>query len=200
MALRLSNPRKLRTPGSYELRQRFCRAVLWACLLASPFFLGLIAGWVFGIRVNLTPSLPLGFYITSHSSNAKLVEFCPQGKAAYVSLIRQYRTAGACPDGGAPLLKPGVAFPGDEVEVSANGIRVNGQLLPNSAGRFRDHLQRPLEPWPYGTYRVEPGTVWVVSSFNSYSFDSRYYGAIPTSAIRHHLRPLWTFATEVPQQ
>jgi len=128
------------------------------------------------------------------------VEFCPQGSAASISLSRKYRSAGACPDGGAPLLKPAVAFPGDKVEVSANGIRVNGRLLANSAGRFRDHLQRPLDPWPYGTYKVESGTVWVVSSFNSYSFDSRYYGAIPASAIRYHLRPLWTFATEVPQQ
>src|SRR5580700_8252732 len=200
MALRLPNPLKFKILGSYELHQRLRRAVLWACVLASPFLLGLIAGWVFGIRLNLTPSLPLGFYITSRSSNAKLVEFCPQGKAASISLSRQYRTAGACPDGGAPLLKPGVAFPGDEVEVSANGIRVNGQLLPNSTGRFRDHLERPLDPWPYGTYKVAPGTVWVVSSFNSSSFDSRYYGAIPESSIRHHLRPFWTFATEVPQQ
>src|SRR6202521_6178243 len=200
MTLRLSNPLRLKTRGSYELRKRVHRAVLWACLLASPFFLGLIAGWIFGIRFNLTPSLPRGFYIISHSPSANLVEFCPQGTAASISLSRQYRIAGACPDGGAPLLKPAVAFPGDEVEVSANGIRVNGQLLPNSAGQFRDHLHRPLDPWPYGTYKVEPGTVWVVSSFNSYSFDSRYYGAIPTSAIRHHLRPLWTFATEVPQQ
>ncbi len=200
MALRLPNPLKFKILGSYELHQRLRRAVLSACVLASPFFLGLIAGWVFGIRLNLTPSLPLGFYITSRSSNANLVEFCPQGNAASISLSRQYRTAGTCPDGGAPLLKPAVAFVGDEVEVSANGIRVNGQLLPNSAGRFRDHLQRPLDPWPYGTYKVEPGTVWVVSSFNSYSFDSRYYGAIPISAIRHHLRPLWTFATEVPRQ
>jgi conjugative transfer signal peptidase TraF len=128
------------------------------------------------------------------------VEFCPQGYAGSISLSRQYRSAGVCPDGGAPLLKPAVAFPGDKIEVSANGIRVNGQLLTNSAGRFRDHLLRPLEPWPYGTYKVEPGTVWVVSSFNSYSFDSRYYGPIPDSTIRHHLRPLWTFATEAPQQ
>ena len=177
MTLRLPNPLKLKTSGSYELRQRVRRAVLWACLLASPFFLGLIAGWVFGIRLNLTPSLPRGFYITSHSPSANLVEFCPQGAAASISLSRQYRTAGVCPDGGAPLLKPAVAFPGDHVEVSADGIRVNEQLLPNSAGRFRDHLQRPLDPWPYGTYKVEPGTVWVISSFNSYSFDSRYYGA-----------------------
>src|ERR1700676_5088920 len=200
MALPLSNHLKFKILGSYELHHRLRRAGFLALPLGSPLFFGLIAGWVFGIRVNLTPSLPLGFYITSHSSNANLAEFCPQGKAAYVSLIRQYRTAGACPDGGAPLLKPAVAFPGDDVEVSANGIRVNGQLLPNSAGRFRDHLQRPLDPWPNGTYKVEPGTVWVVSSFNSYSFDSRYYGAIPNSAIRHHLRPLWTFATETPQQ
>src|SRR5882762_10156258 len=90
MALRLSNPLKFKIPGSYELHLRLRRAVLWACLLTSPFFLGLIAGWVFGIRVNLTPSLPLGFYITSHSSNANLVEFCPQGKAADVSLIRRF--------------------------------------------------------------------------------------------------------------
>jgi conjugative transfer signal peptidase TraF len=200
MAISLSNPLKLKTPGSYELRDRLRRAVFWACLLASPFFLGLVAGWVFGIRFNLTPSLPLGFYITSRSPDANLVEFCPQGAAATISLGRQYRTLGACPDGGAPLLKPAVAFPGDHVEVSADGIRVNGQPLPNSAGRFRDHLQRPLDPWAYGTYRVEPGTVWVISSFNSYSFDSRYYGAIPEASIRHHLRPLWTFDTEVPQQ
>ena len=200
MEINPSNPLKLRTPGSYELRERFRRAVFWACLLASPFFLGLIAGSIFGVRLNLTPSLPRGFYITSHSPSANLVEFCAQGTAASISLSRQYRTAGACPDGGAPLLKPAVAFPGDLVEVSANGIRVNGRLLPNSAGRFRDHSQRAIDPWPYGTYNVEPGTVWVISSFNIYSFDSRYYGPIPESSIRHHLRPLWMFATKVPQQ
>ena len=82
MALHHSNVLKLKTPGSYELRQRLLRAVLWACLLASPFFLGLIAGWVFGVRLNLTPSLPRGFYITSNSPSANLVEFCPQGTAA----------------------------------------------------------------------------------------------------------------------
>src|ERR1700688_1627212 len=107
MALRLSNPLKFKIPGSYELHNRLRRAVLWACLLGSPFFLGLIAGWVFGIRVNLTPSLPLGFYITSHSSKAKLFESSREGKGPYIRLPRQYRTAGACPDGGAPLLKPG---------------------------------------------------------------------------------------------
>jgi len=200
MALGLSNLPSRRTLGSYEPRQRLRRAILWACLLAFPFFIGLVGGWIFGIRFNLTPSLPRGFYIISNLPSANLVEFCPQGEAASISLSRRYRTVGACPDGGAPLLKPVVAFPGDRIEVTADGIRVNGQLLRNSAGRFKDHLQRPLVPWAYGTYTVDPGTVWVVSSFNVFSFDSRYYGPIPTSSIRHHLRPLWTFATEAPHQ
>ncbi len=52
MALRLSNPQNRKIPGSYELHHRLRRAVPWACMLGSPFFLGLIAGWVFGIRVN----------------------------------------------------------------------------------------------------------------------------------------------------
>lgn len=200
MGLRLSNPLKLRTHGFYDLRQRVRRAVFWTCLLAAPLFIGLVGGWVFGIRFNLTPSLPRGFYIISNLPSANLVEFCPEGAASSISLGRHYRSAGSCPDGGAPLLKPAVAFPGDQVVVGADGIRVNGQLLRNSAGRFKDHLQQPLDPWPYGTYTVQPGTVWVVSTFNIYSFDSRYYGPISVSSIGHHLRPLWTFAAVPPRQ
>ena len=36
------------------------------------------------------------------------------------------------------------------------------------------------------------GTVWVASSFNSRSFDSRYFGPISESAIKHRLVPIWT--------
>ena len=195
MALRLSNPHNPKIPGCYELHHRLRRAVLWACLLGSPFFLGSLR-LGFRHRVNLTPSLPLGFSLPAIRQRQNLLS-----SARKETRPISRSSANIAPQGLAgwrsTASKPGVAFPGDEVEVSANGIRVNGHLLPNSAGRFRDHLQRPLDPWPYGTYKVERGTVWVVSSFNSYSFDSRYYGPIPNSAIRHHLRPLWTFATEV---
>jgi type IV secretory pathway protease TraF len=36
------------------------------------------------------------------------------------------------------------------------------------------------------------GTVWVISSFNSRSFDSRYFGPIPASSIRSRLQALIT--------
>ena len=181
---------------AHEFAAPFCGPACWRLPSSSD---SLRAGFSASVLISLLPSRA-AFTSPASRPAQPLWSSAPQGAAASISLSRQYRTAGACPDGGAPLLKPAVAFSGDQVQVSADGIRVNGKLLPNSTGRFRDHLQRPLDPWPYGTYRVEPGTVWVISSFNSYSFDSRYYGAIPEASIRHHLRPLWMFTTEVGQQ
>ena len=74
--------------------------------------------------------------------------------------------------------------------LTAQGVSVNGVRLPNSAPRTRDTAGRPLTPWPFGTYRVEPGTIWVVSSYEARSFDSRYFGPIRNSQVLDHLRPL----------
>ena len=78
------------------------------------------------------------------------------------------------------------------VELSARGISVNGVLLPNTAPLSKDTKGRPLEAWPFGRYPVTPGTVWVASSYHPRSFDSRYFGPISTSAIRHRLKTFLT--------
>ena len=62
------------------------------------------------------------------------------------------------------------------MEVSGRGIAVNGLLLPNTAPKTMDSQGRPMKSWPYGQYRVPLGLVWVASSYNSWSFDSRYFG------------------------
>jgi hypothetical protein len=46
--------------------------------------------------------------------------------------------------------------------------------------------------WPYGEYRVTPGFVWVASSYNPWSFDSRYFGSLPVGIIRRRLKPFLT--------
>jgi conjugative transfer signal peptidase TraF len=147
---------------------------------------------IMGLRINTSPSLPLGLYVTSSQPNATLVEFCPAEPFASLAISRGYREAGVCPDGAAPLMKPVVARSGDVVGVSRQGIAVNGRLLPNTAPRATDTLRRPLSPWPFGRYVVAPGTVWVASSHHARSFDSRYFGPIQTAVIRDHLRPLIT--------
>lgn len=145
-----------------------------------------------GLRINASPSLPIGLYRTTSDSNAKLVEFCPAEPFASLSASRHYRGKGNCPDGAEPLMKPIVAVTGDIVEFSKHGLAVNGKLLSHSAAQTLDTKNRPLSHCPYGRYSVMIGTVWVLSSFNDRSFDSRYFGPVPATAIRHHLRAILT--------
>ena len=145
-----------------------------------------------GLRINTSPSLPLGLYVVTTDGSANLIEFCPAEPFAALSLVRGYRDPGACRDGGAPLLKPVVAKAGDLVELSARGISVNGLLLPNTAPLSKDTKGRPLTAWPFGWYSLTPGTVWVASSYHSRSFDSRYFGPVHETAIRHRLKAFLT--------
>ena len=145
-----------------------------------------------GLRINTSPSLPVGLYVTTADAGSELVEFCPPEPYARLAIIRGYRDAGSCPEGAAPLLKPVVGKAGDVVEVSQQGLIVNGHCLANTAAVPADTKGRPLNSWPSGRYEVRPGSVWVASSYHPRSFDSRYFGPISTSAIRDYLRPLVT--------
>ena len=145
-----------------------------------------------GLRINTSPSLPMGLYITTADPNANLVEFCPVEPFATLSRARGYRAPGACGDGAGPLLKPIVAKVGDVVEVSALGISVNGTLLHNTAPLSADTKGRHLDAWPSGHNVVAPGTIWVASSYHPGSFDSRYFGPVATAAIHHRLKAFLT--------
>lgn len=166
--------------------------------LLAPFSAGLLVTAIAatfhfaGIRVNASASLPIGLYITTSDGSSKLVEFCPAEPFGSLSANRSYRGKGNCPDGAEPLMKPIVAVAGDRVGLSALGVAVNGRLLPNSAPLPFDTKHRPLRHWQFGEYRVMAGSVWVISSYNSRSFDSRYFGAVEILALRSHLKPLIT--------
>jgi conjugative transfer signal peptidase TraF len=171
------------------LRNRRRLIVIVVAALILPFILFGAAG----IRINCSPSLPLGFYKTTSDPNARLVEFCPPDPWAALASSRGYRSTGTCPDGATPLMKMVVARQGEVVSLSDRGITVNGRLLSNTAPRFADSHGRALQPWTPGQYPVLPGTVWVASTYNQWSFDSRYFGPIPTSLIRHRLKAMLTF-------
>ena len=178
------------TAGVSERRARVRHALMRVFLLATGFLCLVATCAVFGIRFNVSESLPGLLYIITSDTASPVIEFCPDGAFAQLSKERGYRRRGICPDGASPMIKPIVAQAGDTVEVSANGITVNGMLLHNTSPRTIDSRGRPLTPWRFGTYSVPPGFVWVASQYNTLSFDSRYYGPIRVSQIRHHLRPL----------
>lgn len=151
----------------------------------------------FGVVFNYTHSAPFGLYREEFDSEAAIhdpapyVFFCPDRRWPSMRGEPNYRDPmRTCPDGFSPLIKPVVAWPGDLVSVSANGIRVNGRPLPNSAPIKRDSKGQQLRPFSDGEYRVGPNELWVVSSFSTRSFDSRYFGPIPLRSVHSWLRPL----------
>jgi conjugative transfer signal peptidase TraF len=147
-----------------------------------------------GLRINSSASLPAGLYIAS--AEGALVEFCPDDHG--LSAQRGYRpspfltpwTKGICPDKAAPLLKPVIGKAADEIVLTSAGITVNGKLLPHTAPLAHDSAGLPLTHWPFGCYRAAPGTLWVASSYNPRSYDSRYLGPIQESSVRARLRTL----------
>ena len=160
---------------------------------ATLFLASIIAtAAIAGLRINTSYSLQMGIYMRTPDLDARLIEFCPAEPFATESSERGYRTHGtACPDGSVPLLKPVVAVAGDCVVLSAEGLRINGRLLPKTAPLLRDAVGRTLHPWPFGVYHVERDAVWVASTYNRGSYDSRYMGPIKVSQIRARLRPIW---------
>ena len=151
----------------------------------------------FGVVFNYTHSAPFGLYREQFDSEAAIhgpapyVFFCPDRRWSSMHGEPNYRDPmRTCPDGFSPLIKPVVAWPGDLVSVSANGISVNGQMLKNSAPIERDSKGQQLHTFAAGEYRVGPKELWVVSSFSPRSFDSRYFGPIPLKSVHSWLRPL----------
>jgi len=173
-----------------------CRIIVQISILTSAVFAAVLAlGTIAGVRINIASnSLPPGFYRIVPPGRGSDLLICPTGVAESVSISRGYRPKGAgCGDGYAPLLKPISARYGDTVTVSNAGISINGRLLSNSKQYAKDALGRSLPQVPAGTYTVLPGTVWVISSYNRFSFDSRYFGPIRLDERVRYANPLWLF-------
>lgn len=179
----------LRTRQTFGLNTRYLRIIVGKCL---ALFVAIRLAELSGLRINTSYSLPMGIYAVTTDPRANLIEFCPTGVYSEVSAGRGYRSAGNCPDGAVPLLKPIVAREGDLVELGKDGIAINGTRLPNTAPLRIDRNGRLLDAFPFGRYHVAAGEVWVASSYNRGSFDSRYMGPIQLSMVRSRLRPIWT--------
>ena len=164
-----------------------------AALLAGPLAL-LGWCWLVGLRLNLTGSLPVGFYVVAHGApeHGSLVLVCLPNATAKWARDRGYVPRGAaCPEQAMPVGKPVFALPGDTVAVAEAGLLLNGRLAANTRALGSDHRGRPLPGLPTGRYVVRPGELWVVSKYSPFSFDSRYFGAVPIANIRTRIRLLW---------
>lgn len=151
-----------------------------------------------GIRINTTASLPRGLWLAETPSQPLRVGdvalFCPPDTPAVrLARDRHYLGAGACPGDFEPMQKPIAAVAGDVVRVAPAGVAINDQAVPSSAVYGVDGAGRSL-PSTTGTLTVPPGEVWLLSTYNAHSYDSRYIGPVPARLVSAVMVPLWTEA------
>jgi conjugative transfer signal peptidase TraF len=150
--------------------------------------------YVTGVRLNTTGSIPPGFYKISRGpvTRGNMVLACLPSEVAAFARARDYVPSGSCADGSAPVGKIVAAMAGDTVDVSSHGVAVNGALVPNSAPLRYDTEGRLLPAMRLSRHVVGASEVWLVSSYSSRSFDSRYFGGIDASRVITRIRPLLT--------
>ena len=162
------------------------RVTLIALVIASGALVtASLAARFLGIQINVSRSMP--YYLWRETSRlpierGSVVSFCPTlDQTQQAANSASWLSKAACPAGVMPVLKPIAAVAGDQVLVRDEGITVNGVFLENSS-RHNDSSLRS-EIVAEGSYRVETGQVWLVSTFHPSSLDSRYYGPVVINQI-----------------
>jgi conjugative transfer signal peptidase TraF len=169
--------------------------VVALCVVAALILGALVAARFAGLRLNTTDSTPRGLWRVEQDKpieRGDIVAICPPGNSVIREAAgRGYIPVGDCPGGYEPLVKPVAAVSGDVVTVAPDGIAVNDKPVENTTQLAHDSTGRPLHPMPAGTYRVEPGQLWLLSGHDPRSFDSRYFGPMPVSSVQAVARSVW---------
>ena len=87
-----------------------------------------------------------------------------------------------------PLLKRVGAVAPQEVCLAGGSARIDG--VPSAAVLRVDRLGRSLPSWPQ-CRRLRPGELFLLSTTNPASFDSRYFGPVSASAVIGVAHPVW---------
>lgn len=168
---------------------------LWTLGLGALAVAAAVPLYLAGYRYNETPSLPRGVWrlIPPTFERGEIVAFCPDPEtpAIRIALDRGYIREGACPGGIEPMFKPIVGIAGDTVEIDAAGVRVAGTRLPASSRPHAVDGTGAAMPAQPRRQVIPPSTLFVVSTYSPWSYDSRYFGPIHRSQVTGAAHPVW---------
>ncbi|MCQ4632725.1 conjugative transfer signal peptidase TraF [Shinella sp. CPCC 100929] len=181
------------TIGRSRRQRRVAGTIIVASALATIALMA--SGWAGGLRVNLTPSEPLGLWrilpLKRPVQVGDVVFICPPTtEAMRGSRERGYLRRGLCPSGVAPLIKTVVGVEGQRADIGRD-VRINGQPVPLSEVIERDGEGRAISSAASGM--IPAGHVFLHSGFAG-SFDSRYFGPVPVSGMLGLAEEVWTYA------
>lgn len=135
---------------------------------------------------NASNSVPVGLYRLQPVTTLAVTELVaiqpPDLLAAFLDLN------GYLPI-GVPMLKRVMALPGQTICRYGLTIVVDG--IDVGQAQERDRRGRPLPVWQ-GCRVMADGNVFVMNWQSADSFDSRYFGPLPASAVIGRAVPVWT--------
>ncbi|OGT50850.1 MAG: hypothetical protein A3F17_09285 [Gammaproteobacteria bacterium RIFCSPHIGHO2_12_FULL_41_15] len=161
--------------------------------LPVALLLLILAAYCFGLRINLTPSMPIGFYYLKNvgPKRGDFVAVCLSSTVAKEGLRRHYLFYGHCREHSVPVLKQLIAVPGDYVQLSREGITVNKNfyVAPQLSFDSRQHNVRHFVTQPILSV---VNKYWLYGSHEKqHSWDSRYWGGVEREDILGIYQPLW---------
>lgn len=180
----------MREPIFRPVRQRRGRRRSCAILALGLAGLGLLGFAAFArptplIIYNASASAPIGFYRVLSAEPIRrgdLVLARTPASVRQLAAERDYLPATV------PLVKRVVALDGDTVCAIHHAITIDGRHVATQL--IADRLGRPLPIWS-GCRTLGPGDMFLLMQGVSDSFDGRYFGPIPVSAVIGRLVPLW---------
>jgi conjugative transfer signal peptidase TraF len=135
---------------------------------------------------NASNSVPIGLYRVQPAATfgvTELVAVQPPGLLAAFLDLNGYLPIGV------PMLKRVLALPGQTV--CRNGLTIAVDGVDLGEAHDRDGRGRPLPAW-HGCRVIADGDVFVMNWQSADSFDGRYFGPLPASAIIGKAVPVWT--------
>jgi conjugative transfer signal peptidase TraF len=139
---------------------------------------------------NASESAPVGLYRlqpVERLAVTQLVAIRPREPLASFLDLNGYLPIGV------PMLKRVLALPGQTV--CRTGLTIAVDHIEIGEARERDSRGRALPVWQ-GCRVVGADEIFVMNWQSADSFDGRYFGLIPTSAVFGKLLPVWTEGEE----
>lgn len=145
--------------------------------------------------LNISHSEPVGLYLldidpAKKISRGDLVASCIPLDFARLAFRRTYlKASDQCPGHVIPVLKRVYGIPGDDVDLTSQGVLINGRMIQNTGRLSRDTKNNQI---PHVRFKgLLDGYILLAPNYHL-SFDGRYFGPVSRQQILGKATPLFT--------